>query len=110
MLFRNSSLRARNEAPTPQQRAGNRFGVTAVAFALLAGFAMAVPGLGPVAWALAPMAVLLGSVGGVLWVGGRATNRDDALIGAGLGYLLVTVLLCQVVAAYPVPVGWMSVP
>jgi hypothetical protein len=87
--------------PSPVQRAGNRFGVTAVVFALLAGLCAASPGLRQVAWALAPVGVALGGIGLVLWSRGRATNRDDALIGAGLAYVVLMVLLCQVAATLP---------
>ena len=53
------------------------------------------------AWAFAPMGLALGGTGLVLWVRGRATNRDDALIGAGLSYVVVMVLLFQLAATLP---------
>lgn len=110
MNYRNSSDTTRDRELTPAQRAGDRFGVTAVAFALLAGLCTAFPDLEPVAWALDPIALALGGTGLMLWMNGRATNRDDALIGTGLAYLVVTVLLCTFAASHPVPAEWMLPP
>jgi hypothetical protein len=36
---------------------------------------------------------------------GEATNRDDALIGAGLAYLVVMVLFLRLAVAHPMPVA-----
>jgi hypothetical protein len=84
-----------------QQHAGNRFGVVAVFLALLAGLCAAVPELRSMAWAFAPMGMALGGTGFALWLNGRATNRDDAIIGAGLSFLVIMVLLVQLAAPFP---------
>lgn len=88
--------------PTEQQRAGNRFGLVSVVFALLAGLCAAVAALRLMAWAFAPMGLALGGTGFVLWLSGRATNRDDAILGAGLSFLVLLVLCFQLAAAFPV--------
>jgi hypothetical protein len=85
------------------QRAGNRFGVAAVVFALLAASCTYWSELEPAAWAFGPVGIALGGTGFVRWLNGEATNRDDALIGAGLAYLVVMVLLFRLAAAYPMP-------
>jgi hypothetical protein len=36
---------------------------------------------------------------------GEATNRDDALIGAGLAYRVVMVLFLRLAVAHPMPVA-----
>jgi hypothetical protein len=104
--FRNPTGATRDRELSAVQRAGNRFGVTSVVFALLAALCAAFPDLVPAAWAFGPMGVALGSTGLVHWLRGAATNRDDALIGAGLAYLVVMVLCCRLAAAYP----WPAVP
>jgi hypothetical protein len=86
---------------TARQRAGNRFGVVSVVFALLAGLCSAVAALRPMAWAFAPIGLALGGTGVALWLNGRATNRDDAIIGAGLSFLVIMVLLFQLAATFP---------
>lgn len=88
---------------TTVQRAGNRFGVAAVAFALLAVLCLGFSDLQPAAWAFAPMGTVLGGTGLSLWFRGEATNRDDALIGVSLSYLEVMVLVCRLAAAYMMP-------
>jgi hypothetical protein len=85
------------------QRAGNRFGVAAVVFALLAALCTYWSELEAAAWVFAPMGIALGGTGFVRWLNGEATNRDDALIGAGLAYVVVMVLFFRLAVAYPVP-------
>jgi hypothetical protein len=87
------------------QRAGNRFGVVAVVFALLAASCTCWSELEPAARAFGPVGIALGGTGVVRWLNGEATNRDDALIGAGLAYLVVMVLLFRLAVAYPMPVA-----
>lgn len=70
-------------------------------FALLAGLCAAVAALRPMAWAFAPIGLALGGTGFALWLSGKATNRDDSIIGAGLSFLALMVLLCQLAAAFP---------
>ena len=84
-----------------QQRAGNRFGVVSVVLALLAGLCAAVATLRPMAWTFAPMGLALGGTGLLLWVHGKATNRDDSIIGAGLSFVVVMALLFQLAATFP---------
>jgi hypothetical protein len=84
-----------------RQRAGNRFGAISVVFALLAGLCTAVAALRPMAWAFAPIGLALGGTGIVFWLHGRATNRDDAIIGVGLSFLVVMALLFQLAASFP---------
>ena len=96
---------------TAQQRAGNRFGAVSVVFALLAAMCTAVAALRPMAWAFAPIGLALGGTGFVLWLSGRATNRDDATIGAGLSFLVVMVLLFQLAATFPpMPIAPLPLP
>lgn len=92
----------------PVQRAGNRFGVAAVVFALLAALCTYWSELEAAAWAFGPMGIGLGGAGFVRWLDGEATNRDDALIGAGLAYVVVMVLFFRLAIAYPMPVAPMS--
>ena len=90
------------------QRAGDRFGVAAVVFALLAALCTYYSELEPAAWVFGPMGIALGGAGFVRWLNGEATNRDDALIGAGLAYVVVMVLFFRLAVAYPLPVAPMS--
>lgn len=99
---------ARERGLSAVQRAGNRFGVASVVFALLAALCTYYSDLEPVAWAFGPMGIALGGTGFVRWLNGEATNRDDALIGAGLAYLVVMVLFFRLSVAYPMPVPPMS--
>lgn len=55
-----------------------------------------------------PDGIGLGGAGFVRWLDGEATNRDDALIGAGLAYVVVMVLFFRLAIAYPMPVAPMS--
>jgi hypothetical protein len=87
------------------QRAGNRFGVAAVVFALLAALCTYYSELEPAAWAFGPMGIVLGGTGFARWLRGEATNRDDALIGAGLAYVVVVVLFFHLALAHPMPVA-----
>lgn len=90
------------------QRAGNRFGVAAVVFALLAALCTYYSELEAAAWAFGPMGIALGGTGCTRWLNGEATNRDDALIGAGLAYVVVMVLFFRLAVAYPMPLAPMS--
>ncbi len=104
MIFDNppGASRAHGE-PSTVQRAGNRFGVAAVVFGLLSVLCLGFSDLQPAAWAFAPMGTVLGGTGLALWFRGEATNRDDALIGVGLSYLVVMVLVCRLAAAFMLP-------
>lgn len=90
------------------QRAGNRFGVAAVVFALLAALCTYYSELEAAAWAFGPMGIALGGTGFTRWLNGEATNRADALIGAGLAYVVVMVLFFRLAVAYPMPLAPMS--
>jgi hypothetical protein len=96
---------ARERKLSAVQRAGNRFGVSAVVFALLAALCTYYSELEPAAWAFGPVGIALGGTGFVRWLNGEATNRDDALIGAGLAYLVVMVLFFRLALGYPMPVA-----
>jgi hypothetical protein len=85
------------------QRAGNRFGVAAVVFALLAALCTYYSELEPAAWAFGPVGVALGGTGFVRWLNGEATNRDEALIGAALAFCVVMVLFFRLAVAHPMP-------
>jgi hypothetical protein len=105
MKFRRPSGAAvRDRGLTPVQRAGNRFGVAGVCLALLGLLCASVSDLEPAGWAFAPMAMVLGGTGLVLWLRDEATNRTDAMIGAGLGYVVLMVLLFKLAVAYPLTV------
>ena len=94
---------------TAVQRAGNRFGVVSVAFALLAGLGAAFDELTQLAWALAPFSIVLGVAGLQYCLTSRATNRADVLIGLAIAVAVMCVLVVQVSVAYPLPVSGGSV-
>jgi hypothetical protein len=96
---------AREPELSAVQRAGNRFGVAAVVFALLAALCTYYSELESAAWAFGPVGITLGGTGFVRWLNGEATNRDDALIGAGLAYLVLMVLFFRLAVAHPMPVA-----
>ena len=96
---------ARGSELSAVQRAGNRFGVASVVFALLAALCTYCSDLEQAAWAFAPMGLVLGGAGVSRWLNGEATNRDDALIGAGLAYLVLVVLSFRLAVAHPMPVA-----
>ena len=96
---------ARESELSAVQRAANRFGVASVVFALLAALCTYYSELEPAAWALGPVSIALGGTGFVRWLNGEATNRDDALIGAGLAYLVVAVLFFRLAVAHPMPLA-----
>lgn len=96
---------AREPELSAVQRAGNRFGVAAVVFALLAALCTYYSELESAAWAFGPVGIALGGTGFVRWLNGEATNRDDALIGAGLAYLVLMVLFFRLAVAHPMPVA-----
>lgn len=87
----------------PYLVAGNRFGSYGFG-AGLAGLLLVLAPFGDTfAWVLGVTAVVLGAIGFVRYAQGGATNRDAALVGLGLGWIALVILLAEASAALNVP-------
>jgi len=87
----------------PHLVAGNRFG----SYGFGAGVTGLLLSLAPfghsVAWVLVLVALALGCTGYVRYAQGGATNRDASLVGLGMGWIALMILVADATAALNLP-------